>query len=41
LKDVDGKSARNATWKALEGPAPMPDEICAVEALEKAANHRL
>ncbi len=41
MKDIDGKSARKATWKALEELDPAPDEICAVEAFRMAANHRL
>jgi len=41
LKDVDEISARKTPWKGLEGFAPVPDEICLVEAFKKAANHRL
>ena len=40
LKDVDEKSARKTPWKGLEGLAPVPDEICVVEAFRTAANHR-
>jgi len=40
LKDVDEKSAIKTPWNSLEGLAPVPDEICVVEAFRMAANHR-